>query len=174
MKNFLSVKDIVIIVALLATIGIVAVVVLTKMSDSVALAKEAKYASYVSQMRKMVDGANALNAFDKIITPDWVCLGAYGLTAGDFCWGDGNKNIINDSAVDSALGNVGAIPKGQMSPYGTIQNRGVIFKINKSSIEIKVYVGDTDKAKKMCSRLSMVQDLDDPLSCVLPAPIMKY
>ncbi|EKE12072.1 MAG: hypothetical protein ACD_14C00029G0001 [uncultured bacterium] len=171
-KGFTT-KEVVIATGALVIVGVISFAVLSGMSSSVSLAKEAKFVSYASQMLKVIDRANALSSFNRITTPDWSCLGTYSAKPGDFCWGDENSNIINNSNADLALATIESIPKGQMSPYKLLYNRGAVFRINARNIEVKIYVGDTARTKIVCSQLNMIQDPDDNLSCILPSPILK-
>ncbi|EKD58520.1 MAG: hypothetical protein ACD_56C00110G0013 [uncultured bacterium] len=144
-----------------------------KMSYSVVLAREVKYVSNVSQMRKMIDGANALSAFNGVTTPGWVCLGAYDEKKGEYCWGKENLDVLNNLEADKALSAIETIPRGQTSPYKDLYVRGLVFKVNKRNIEIKIFIGDPLRTDIVCSQLNMVKDPSDNLSCMLVSPLIK-
>lgn len=174
-KKGFAIKEtaIVIAVLILLILGIMAFAISKSMSNSIDLAKETKYISYISQMQKIIERANALAAFSKIETAEWVCLGAYSGSVGDSCWDGAVDVIANDEQVDKALAVIESIPKGQLSPYKTFHDRGVIFKINQNSIDIKAYVGDAKRTSIFCKQLHMIQDPQDSLSCILSSPIVK-
>ena len=171
-KGF-AVKEIIIIVFILAVVTALAIAIFSSMSDSIVVARETKLLGYAAQMKKRVESANSLGAFAKVVTPSWVCLGKYSGQNGDYCWGSENADILNDERVDNALRSVEEVPKGQMSPYKTFYNRGATVKVNPKSIEIRFFIGDTKRAKIVCSQLNMLQDPDDDLSCILETPIAK-
>lgn len=169
-KSF-GMKKILVVVGVFLFMSVAAFFVLDKMGGSVELAREAKYVAYVAQMRRIIDGANALSAFNKISAP-WSCLGIYS-DEDKACWEDENERITNNLLANRALASVESIPDGQFSPYKKIHDRGVVFKIGTYGIEMKVYVGDPQRTPVVCRQLNMVQDPEDGLSCILPSPIKK-
>ena len=172
MKKFYTAKEKTIAAIFLIAVAFAATVILMAMTSSISAAKDVTFLNYASQMRKMIDSANQLQSFDGVTT-SWVCLGTYSGVPGDFCAGDDNPSVINDATADAALETIGTVPTGQMSPYKNGYNRGVIFKVNPCSIEMKVFVGDLSKAKIICPQLNMIQDSSDQSTCILPTPIQK-
>lgn len=171
-KGFTA-KEVLMTISALTIVAVVSFVFLNWMSGSIDAAKETKYVRYVGQMKKAVEGANTLSAFRGIVTSDWVCLGVYSATAEDYCWGKENSSVINNSKVDKALTATSTIPKGQLSPYDTLYNRGTAMMVNSDSVEIKVFVGDSARVENFCRQVNMINDPEDPLSCILAVPLKK-
>lgn len=172
-KKGFAEKDIAIGIFVLVLIGAIATIVFGKISDSVILARESRYITYVSQMRDLVIKVNTVSAFNKIKSSEWSCLGAYAGAGTDYCWGKEFSVVINDAEIDKAISTLAEIPKGQFSPYLEPYQRGTLIKINPKSIELKVYVGDSERTETVCRQLNMVVDMEDKLSCALSSPIVK-